>query len=76
MHIRVSIACKGIDLIDKNDDFSKLLAKLPHLCELCFALSIILAHDGFCGNVDERDVDLLGDDFCTCGLSCARRSLK
>ena len=64
MHIGVaSVAGQGVDLVDENDDFAELLAELPHCGKFGLTLAVELAHDGLSGDVDQRDVDLLCDDF-------------
>lgn len=76
MHVRTSIACQCIDLVDEDDDLSHFFAELPHLRKASLTLTVVLAHNCLSWDVYKWDIDLLGDNLSTCRLACPWRALE
>ena len=76
MHVWVSAAGNRIDFVDEDDDFTQLFAVLPEFGKSFLTLSVVLAHNCLDGHIDQRNIDLLSNDFGTGCFSCPRRSFE
>ncbi len=70
------INSQGINFIYENDTWSKMARQVKNLTQILLSFSIVLTHYLLLGNVDQRKVDLLGNDLGRGCLSSSWRSLK